>query len=401
MLQFEAGLLATVGFAPVYVRVSTRKTSRGAVRYLQLAHNEWDPVARRSRTRVLYSFGREDELDRAGVERLVGSLSRLLDPALLDPALLDPAAAARATAPAAGSGALVFTEARPVGGAHALEGLWRRLGIDTAIGRALADRKDAERVERILFALVCNRALAPSSTLAATGWISHDVHIPGLDQVVDEACYRAMDRLLAIEPALAQEVFHATAHLLNLEVDLLLFDTTSIYFETDEPDAPVDRNATGDRIRDQPTDPALDEAAAEPAGGAGFRSFGSSTDHRGDLPQVVVGMAVTREGIPVRVWCWPGNTADSALIRQVRDDLRAWSLARIVWVADRGFASAENRRYLQRGGGRYILGEKLRSRSAAADAALSRQGRYRRVAHNLQVKEVRLPTELAAHRARR
>jgi hypothetical protein len=83
----------------------------------------------------------------------------------------------------------------------------------------------------------------------------------------------------------------------------------------------------------------------------GFRTHGKSKDHRGDLPQVVVGMAVTRTGIPIRSWCWPGNTGDSALIRQVRDDLRDWKLSRVMWVADRGFTSAENRRYLQRGGG--------------------------------------------------
>src|SRR3954467_4538209 len=95
-------------------------------------------------------------------------------------------------------------------------------------------------------------------------------------------------------------------------------------------------------------------------------------------------------------WCWPGNTADSALIRQVKDDLRDWTLARVVWVADRGFASAENRRYLTRAGGHYILGERLRSGSAEAAAALARPGRYRAVADNLQVKEVRLGDDVAS-----
>jgi hypothetical protein len=78
------------------------------------------------------------------------------------------------------------------------------------------------------------------------------------------------------------------------------------------------------------------------------------------------------------------------LIRQVRDDLRDWKLSRVVWVGDRGFSSAENRRYLQRGGGHYILGEKLRSGSAEAAAALARPGRYQQVAENLRVKQVRL-----------
>ena len=104
-------------------------------------------------------------------------------------------------------------------------------------------------------------------------------------------------------------------------------------------------------------------------------------------------MAVTRDGIPVRVWCWPGNTADSALIRQVKDDMRDWTLAKVVWVADRGFTSAANRRYLRQGGHGYILGEKLRSDSAEADAALSRQGRYqRRRARTCGSRKSRSPT---------
>ena len=76
------------------------------------------------------------------------------------------------------------------------------------------------------------------------------------------------------------------------------------------------------------------------------------------------------------------------MIRQVNDDLKTWKLARVVWVADRGFSSAENRRYLQRAGGHYIIGEKLRGDNREAQAALSRQGRYRTVAGNLRVKEV-------------
>jgi len=101
-------------------------------------------------------------------------------------------------------------------------------------------------------------------------------------------------------------------------------------------------------------------------------------------------MAVTREGIPVRVWSWPGNTGDSALIRQVKEDLAGWTLSRIVWVADRGFSSAENRRYLRRGDHHYIIGERLRAGSALAQSALSRAGRYQEVRENLRVKEVRL-----------
>jgi hypothetical protein len=196
----------------MYVRVTARKNKSGeVVRYLQLAHNEWDPQAGASRTKVLHSFGRADELDRPAIERLVGALTRLLDPA----------AAAALTGPAD----MTFTDSRPIGGAHLLDGLWQRLGVGAAIGKALAGRRlDDGRVERILFALTANRALAPSSKLAATDWVTHDVHVNGLPEVGDDACYRAMDALLAIEKSLTEEVYHQVADLLNLEVDLLFFD---------------------------------------------------------------------------------------------------------------------------------------------------------------------------------
>jgi Transposase DDE domain len=355
----------------VYVRVSTRRNKSGtAIRYLQLAHNEWDPQAGVSRTKVLHSFGREDDLDRPAIERLVAALMKLLDPTSV----------AVLAAPAG----MVLSDSRPIGGAYVLDALWHRLGIHTAITAAMSGRRvDPGRVERILFALVANRALHPSSKLAATDWIAHDVAIEGLDAVDDDACYRAMDALVEVEATVTRQIYDQVAHLLNLDVDLLFFDTTSTYFETGDADEPVARDTTG---RVLPDGHDTDEVARE----VGFRSYGKSKDHRDDLPQIVIGMAVTREGIPVRVWSWPGSTGDSALIRQVRDDMHDWNLARIVWVADRGFASAENRRYLQKGAGHYIIGEKLRSRSIEAQAALSRQGRYATVAHNLQVKEVHL-----------
>jgi hypothetical protein len=265
-----------------------------------------------------------------------------------------------------------------------LDQLWRRLGLDAEIRGQLAGRKLDPRVERVLFALVANRALAASSKLAAAGWSADDVHIDGLDEIDEQSCYRAMDYLLTIEPDLAQEAYFKVTDLLSLEVDLLFFDTTSTYFETGEADEPVPRDKDGQRVQEG------DESAVKDTG---FRTHGKSKDSRDDLPQVVVGMAVTRDGIPVRVWSWPGSTADTDLIRQVRGDLRQWTLSRVVWVADRGFTSQKNRRALMQGGGGYIIGEKLRSGSAEVRAALSRQGRYATVKDNMQVKEVSIGTD--------
>ncbi len=361
----------------MYVKTTTRRNKDGApVRYLHLAHNQWDQAAGRSVPKILYGFGREDQLDRAAIKRLVAALSGLLEPA-------------DALAATVGGGGLAFVESRPLGGAYVLDGLWHRLGIDTVMAKLLTGRRLDPRAERVLFGLVANRALAPSSKLAAATWISHDVHIDGLPATSDDACYRAMDWLHEVTPALEREVFWQLASLLDLEVDLLFFDTTSSYFELDEPDEPVARDERGQVLPQTQTETGDGDGDGD-GKLAGFRSYGKSKDHRDDLPQIVIGMAVTRTGIPVRVWCWPGNTTDSALIRQVKHDLRDWTLARVIWVADRGFASAENRRYLRKGNHHYIIGEKLRSGSAEAAAALSRQGRYQEVAGNLRVKEVRI-----------
>ena len=379
----------------MFVKTSTRRNRDGSrVTYLQLAHSEWDPAAKSSRTKVLYSLGRADELDRAAIERLIASLTRLLG---VVPATGPGPEQARVI----GVPGLAFTDSRPLGGAWLLDRLWQQLGIDTLLARLAAGTRRDPIVERVLFTLVANRALAPSSKLAATGWLADRVHIPGIEATSDDACYRAMDWLLTVEPQLARGVFDQVAHLLNLEVDLIFFDTTSTYFQTEDPDEPVWRDPNGRRLPDPAAvDPSGegdggdgDGGDAVPEGAAdrvGFRTFGKSKDSRDDLPQVIVGMAVTRDGIPVRVWCWPGNTSDSPLIRQVKDELRDWTLGKVIWVADRGFTSAENRRHLTAGGHGYILGEKLRSGSPEAKAALSRQGRYQQVRDNLRVKEVKV-----------
>jgi Transposase DDE domain len=368
----------------MFVRIATRRNKDGsAVRYVQLVQNEWDPAAKSSRMRVVHSFGREDQLDRAAVERLAGSLGRLLGQGQHTGAAPEVAYA----------GSAAF------GGTYLLDQLWQRLGIGQVMTAMLGRTRRDAATERVLFALVANRALDPSSKLAAAHWAGRTAWIDRLPATTDDACYRAMDWLHQVRHALERQVFGQVATALDLQVDLLFFDTTSTYFEVDGEDEPVLRDTDGSPVPaagapggDGPAAGSRDQDAAGGDGQqmGGFRVLGNSKDHRDDLPQIVIGMAVTRTGIPVRIWCWPGNTADSALIRQVKKDMRDWTLAKVVWVADRGFTSAANRRYLRRGDHHYIIGEKLRSGSAEAAAALSRQGRYQEIAGNLRVKEVKI-----------
>jgi transposase len=211
-------------------------------------------------------------------------------------------------------------------------------------------------VEQALFAMVANRALSPSSKLAIEQWAAEEVFLGGDETPLHvQHFYQAMDFLLEHAESIQREVFWSTASLLNLTVDLIFFDTTNTYFEIEEP------------------------------GPSELKAYGKSKEKRDDL--VTVGLAVTREGIPVRCWVLPGNQHDSQSVAQLQQDLNNWKLARVVWVMDRGMTSNENRRIPQKAGGQYILGEKLRG-NHMSEMALSQPGRFKVIADNLHVKQV-------------
>jgi hypothetical protein len=368
----------------VYLRETKRKNKDGTTaHYLQLAHNHRDPDSGVVKATILHSFGRAEHIERDALERLIASIARYLGQ---DP----PLAATGGSAGVAGAagvpvGPLEPVDARNLGGAWVLDRVWSRLGIDTAIAKVARGRRfDAELVERVLFALVAGRALAPSSKLEATRWIREEVHIDRLAEVDSETCYRTMDFLLETLPELQQTVFFAAADLLQMSVDIIFFDTTSTYFEVEFED--------GELADDPDTDPDTD-TDAEDGDGEGedvqrLRLRGHSKDSRPDLPQIIIGMAVTRGGLPVRLWVWPGDTGDQTVLAEVKKDLAGWELNRTVWVVDAGFTSADNREVLTRGGSGFIVAQKLRSAEVEVVAARGRQGRFRRVDEQLEVKDV-------------
>jgi hypothetical protein len=357
----------------VYLRESKRRNKDGStVAYLQLAHNERHPKTGSPVAKVIHNFGRADKVDKEALTRLVHSISRVLDLPL---------------APGVAASDVEIVDSRRLGGVHVLNELWSRLGIGKALIDAADGRRlDGDHVERICFALVAQRCLEPGSKLAAVRWAHERVAIPGCPSFDDDAAYAAMDFLLAALPEIAERIFTSTANLLNLSCDIIFVDTSSTYFERDVADGEIDLEEAQAKETAKPLGPD-DHGPVEEA----TRQFNkNSKDKRSDLPQVVIGMAVTAEGVPVRCWTFPGKTSDQAIIRTIKDDLAGWMLNRVVWVADRGFNSVANRAYLQRGGGHFIVAEKLRNASGEAKAALARPGRYSRVAGNLEVKEVRV-----------
>jgi len=331
----------------MYAGTISRKNKDGSVTtYVQLAHNIRDPESGFARAQVLYTFGRADSLDVEALRRLVRSLCRFISP--------EDALAAQASLN--GATFLKFIRSAPQGGAHLLRRLWERLGLENVLRKAQEKREFVYAVEWAVFAMVANRALAPDSKRGVEDWVREDVALGNPEPISLQHLYRAMDFLLEHEEQIQREVFFATADLFNLEVDLLFFDTTTTYLESEEEE--------------------------------GLRQLGHSKDKRPDLPQVVIGLAVTKEGLPVRSWVLPGNTQDMTTVERIKKDLLGWKLSRCVWVMDRGMNSYKNRIALQSAGGHYILGEKLRDNQEAHQEALSFKGRYKKVRENLEVKEI-------------
>lgn len=329
----------------MYIRTIKRKNKDGStVEYVQLAHNVWNKQKGFAQAQVIHSFGRREELNVDALRRLVKSLSRFLDPE--DVIGLEH-----------GSDDLKFTSSRAAGGAHLLRGLWKKLNIDQCLEKMLSGRSFEAPVKEAIFAMVANRALSPSSKLAIEQWAAEDVWLGNEEPLQVQHFYRAMDFLLEHAEKIQETVIWSTANLLNLTVDLIFFDTTNTYFETDE------------------------------SGTSELKAYGKSKHKQEDLPQVTIGLAVTREGIPVRCWVLPGNQHDSQCVDQVQKDLNNWNLGRVVWVMDRGMTSEANKRVLQRAGGQYILGEKLTG-NHLNEKALSQPGRFKVITDNLHIKEV-------------
>lgn len=338
----------------MFLRTVKVKQKGGVAEFVQLVENQRSPKTGLSQSKVLYHFGRIEQLDMAALRRLVKSIGRFLGPE-------DAATIAELSTPLP---LFNFLGSRQLGGSWLLEGLWKRLQIDQTLNKILKKRGFSTPIERLIFAMVADRALAPSSKLAMEHWVSEEVTIPGLAEVEVHQLYRAMDFLIEASEELQYDIFFTAANLLNLEVDLIFVDTTTTYFEIEGEDA--------------------DEEEQE-----GLRKRGYSKDHRPDQAQVVIAFAVTRTGIPVRCWVWPGNTCDQTLLEEVKHDLNGWQMGRVVMVADTGFNSEANRRLLQQAGGQYILGEKLHQGPKGAPVeVLSHPGKFRKLDNDLEIKEV-------------
>lgn len=328
------------------IRETKTKNKYGSTyTYLQLVHNHRDKVTGKTVTEVFLNLGRKDKLSTEFIRSIVEKLSSLLD---FPSNTLGP------------SVPFAFHKSKQLGGSFLLDALWKKLGMGLAVSKLVSDRSFRSPVERMCFALVAGRILDHGSKLSLEHWVENLAYIRGLAFVDVHSLYRVMDFMFESGDRIQQSVFKSVAKNAKLDVDVIFLDTTNTYFEC-KPDT----------------------------GAVSLKKLGYSKDKHPELPLVSIAFAVTRDGIPVRHWVFPGNTSDQSIVEKIKDDLSDWNLGNVVMVEDAGFNSDDNRRILRRECGDYIIGEKLRAGSrGAAVEALHRHGRYKEIRDGLFIKDV-------------
>lgn len=350
----------------MYIRTTKKKTSTGkVVESLQIVESIWDRERQRSVVKVVYNCGSaHDETNRERLKKLARAILRRLSP---DEIVID-------------NPEWKVIDSWPYGDVYVLEQLWDQIGFGELLP---ATTRDATRrvlpVERSCFAMVANRCCAPSSKLYCfEQWLKKDVRVTGTDSLDLTHLYRSMDYFEKNKDEIEKGLYFRVADLFNVDVELVFYDTTTLHCEIDEEDADG---------KDDVVVPGSKQAGAKEYEALRQRSK-SSKNKRADLPQIVVGLAMTRDGLPIRSWVFRGDTVDVETIEKVKQDLRGWKLTRSIFVGDAGMVSQENLETLSKGGGKYIVCVPMRRGDEVTKWVLTSPGRYKKVRENLQVKEV-------------
>lgn len=324
----------------MWVRAQTVHNKGGGTRtYLHLVQSR--RVNGKVRQEIIATLGRLDALQEGGaLDRLIASLARYSEQQWVEAQALP----------------LIGQWSREYGSVLVFRRLWEKLGLHEVFEGLYRSSPVEFPVEEAVFGMVLNRLLEPDSKLGAYEWLRERVYRPEFEGLELHHLYRALEFVDEHTKTVEEALFLRGKDLFNLEVDLVFFDTTSTYFEGHGPDGLAER--------------------------------GYSRDKRPDRVQVMIGLVMTREGIPVAHHVFPGNTADITMFRHAVAGLRKrFAVRRVVVVADRGVVSEPLLEALDKEGMGYIVGIPLR-KWKAADKVLKRAGRYHQVADNLRVKEV-------------
>jgi len=299
----------------MFIRIVQHKAANKTYRHLQIVESYRDPgKANSPRTRILFKLGALEELGEEQIVRLAAGLMKAIGKELSLPELKN---------------------AKDFGHIYAVQAVWDTLGLSKALERAGISGKANTDFCTMVRWLVFNRLCEPCSKLALLEW-TQGLFAPETTLLSYHRLLRAMDRLINIkeqtEPLIAQAVLDPRE-----PVGMVFYDITSTYFEGDS------------SLQDDD-----------------LRRYGYSRDHREDRRQVVIGLVMTRCGIPLCHHVFAGNTVDKTTVEQVVSDLKKrFQLRRVIFVGDRGMLSDANLTHLMEEGLDVIVAHPVRGNALA------------------------------------
>jgi len=322
----------------MFVRTKTFTNKDGSQRtYLYIVEGVRENG--KSRQKIVANLGRIEDVQDGDLDKLITSLAKFSKKKWVQ------AEAAK----------IMVESAKEWGTDLIFRTIWERLGLNQTLERLLAKTEVSTPLAEAVYAMVLNRISDPLSKRAVNEWVS-EIYRPSFNALELQHFYRALDFLIAHKEIIELELFEQVKNLFNLELDMVFWDTTSTYFEGNGPE--------------------------------GLAVHGHTRDHRPDRVQILVGVLMTKEGIPVAHQVFPGNTADIETFKAIIADTRSrFQLRRVIFVGDRGMVSKELLDELDRQRIEYIVGVRMR-KMKAVENILKTGGRYHVVSEKLKVKEV-------------
>jgi transposase len=325
----------------MFTRIKKFKNKDGSIReYLFIVENKW--VNGKAKQNVIANLGRLDKAMTGRVDSLMESVSKYASRQNLINACKD----------------IEPLNSKTYGELIIFRKIWHRLGLDKLFKKYLKESNKEIDLTEAIFALVSNRLIAPSSKREACYW-KEEVYEPKWDNYQLHHFYRALDFIQKNKEKMEKELFDTTKDIFKCKVDVMMFDTTTVKYWGKGKDNDL-----------------LD--------------YGYSKEKRGDLKQLVLGIIMDKDGVPLGHEVWPGNTSDKKSFKKVIDKIKyKYSIEKVILVCDRGMISEKIIEYLEAEKYEYILGVRMRQLSKDRRNILLSEKLFKRVSKNISVKELK------------
>jgi len=324
----------------MFVRTKMIRRGQKEYKYLQLVENQ--RVDGRVKQKVIFTLGRVEKVDRSQVDQIIAAFGKYTQHAHVLRHIEE----------------LHLHNARNWGDIWTLSRLWDEVGFIQIFADILESRQFEIDIERAIRATVFNRCVDPCSKLATHEWIQREVAFPGADDIALHHFYRALDFLHQEQEAWETALYNREMNLFTLDVSLVFYDTTLVSVYGEHPDT-----------------------LAQP----------SRRSRRTHLKELLIGLVLSRDGLPLAHEVLPGNTADVSTVKEITQRLRTrFGIKRCIFVGDAGMLSQANLEHLEGQEYEYIMGTPLRKLKEVRERVLATPGRYSSLAENLRIKHVHL-----------